>query len=461
MISKQDKERNFDYETEACAFNTTPEGVNLALEKSIKMVTDNIACYVIDPVSDMTRNRKVPADMIIRFLIHKEGKSIRSEICEQMPEGMEFQASAFCMQRYKIKPNAFNRVMTLFNQTIKPKNTFNGYYIIACDGSDLNIPFMKDHPELIVKSKKGRDFCQIHLNALYDCLNGVYWDAEMTTPNKKREPGALITMTERKYYPEKSIIVCDRGYVSYKLMADFIEKGQKFVIRSKDINIRSSILKRFDLPDEELDQEVSVTLTRSNKRYNSDRKKYALVNSNIDFPQIETWSNDDYVISYRVVRIKLDDENFVTLVTNLSKEEIPFEYMKELYHLRWSQEQSFFNLKYRIGLKYFNSKKVDGILQEVYSKLIMFNVTSVITNSVDIPDMKAEEYEKNKKRVAHKTKANFAVAITNVHLFLKGTISEKGLINRIKKFVIPIRPGRSFTRKIRPQSLAPLNTRVS
>lgn len=45
MISKQDKERNFDYETEACAFNTTPEGVNLALEKSIKMVTDNIACY--------------------------------------------------------------------------------------------------------------------------------------------------------------------------------------------------------------------------------------------------------------------------------------------------------------------------------------------------------------------------------------------------------------------------------
>lgn len=215
------------------------------------------------------------------------------------------------------------------------------------------------------------------------------------------------------------------------------------------------------MPDEELDQEVSVTLTRSNKRYNSDRKKYALVNSNIDFPQIDTWSNDDYVISYRVVRIKLDDENFVTLVTNLSKEEIPFEYMKELYHLRWSQEQSFFNLKYRIGLKYFNSKKVDGILQEVYSKLIMFNVTSVITNSVDIPDMKAEEYEKNKKRVAHKTKANFAVAITNVHLFLKGTISEKGLINRIKKFVIPIRPGRSFTRKIRPQSLAPLNTRVS
>ena len=34
----------------------------------------------------------------------------------------------------------------------------------------------------------------------------------------------------------------------------------------------------------------------------------------------------------------------------------------------------------------------------------MFNVTSiVITNSVDIPDMKAEEYEKNKKRVTLKT----------------------------------------------------------
>ena len=96
--------------------------------------------------------------------------------------------------------------------------------------------------------------------------------------------------------------------------------------------------------------------------------------------------------------------------------------MKELYHLRWSQEQSFFNLKYRIGLKYFNSKKVDGILQEVYLKLIMFNVTSVITNSVDIPDMKAEEYEKNKKELHTKNEGKLAVAITNVHLFLKGTI---------------------------------------
>ena len=40
MISKQDKERNIDHETEGYAFDTTPEGLNLALEKSIKMVTD-------------------------------------------------------------------------------------------------------------------------------------------------------------------------------------------------------------------------------------------------------------------------------------------------------------------------------------------------------------------------------------------------------------------------------------
>ena len=100
---------------------------------------------------------------------------------------------------------------------------------------------------------------------------------------------------------------------------------------------------------------------------------------------------------------------------------------------------------------YFNAKKLEGVLQEIYSSLIMFNIASFIANSVDVRSISTEKHAQNKKKEAHEVKANFALAITNIRLFLKGRISESGLIDRIKKYVIPIRPGRSFPRKMKPQ----------
>lgn len=457
MISK---ENDFIYNPNACAFDTSPEGVKNALEKAVNLVAENISCYVKDPTTDMTRKRLIGPELIFKFLICKQGKSIASEICDQVQEGDEFYPSAFCMQRYKIRHEAFIRVMALLNKFLEPLKTFNGYYIVACDGSDVNIPFMKDEPDFIVENKNGKDYCQLHLNALYDCLNGVYWDAETTSPVKKMEPSALMTMAKRKNFPAQSIIVCDRGYVTYKLIAFFIEEDQKFVIRSKDINVSGSILKRFDFPDSEFDKTVSVTLTRSQPRYLSDKKKYAKINTENDFPYIESWSDEDYVLNYRVVRFRLDDDSYETLITNLTEDEMPYEYMKALYHLRWQQEQSYFTLKYRVGMIYLNSKKLEGILQEIYAGLIMFNLAGAMTYSVNINDEKREK-EKTKKKRQHDLKANISTAVTNTRLFLRGKLSSTGLLKRIRMFVVPLRPGRSYPRNVKPQSLKPSNLRIS
>lgn len=457
MISK---ENDVIYNPDACAFDTDPEGVKNALEKAINFVAEDISCYVRDPSSDMTRKRVIGPEKVIKFLICKQGKSIASEICDQVDEGQEFYPSAFCMQRYKIRHEAFIRVMALLNKFLKPMRTFNGYYIVACDGSDVNIPFMKNEADYIIENKTGKNYCQLHLNALYDCLNGVYWDAEMTTPVKKMEPSALIAMALRKNFPANSIIVCDRGYITYKLIVFFNEENQKFVIRSKDIDVSGSILERFDFPDAEFDKTVSVTLTRNHPRYLSNKKKYAKINSDNDFPYIETWSDEDYELTYRVVRFKLDDDTYETLVTNLTEDEMPFEYMKTLYHFRWSQEESYFTLKYKVGMIYLNSRKLEGVLQEIYAGLIMFNVAGAMTYSVNVNDEKREK-EKAKKKRQHDLKANLSTAITNIRLFLRGKLSSAGLLNRIRMYVVPLRPGRSYPRNVRPQSLKPLNLRIS
>lgn len=430
----------------------TPEGVKSALNAAISKVADEISNFVCDPSADMTRKRKIPPEKLFRFFLSREGKSLRSEICDQMPAGEEFRASALSMQRYKVNHKAFEQIMIYLNEFISPQNTFRGFHILASDGSDVNIPFIDDDPDLIIANGDNKPYCQIHLNALFDCLEEIYWDAEISTPSKTMEPEALLNMASRRRFPADSIIICDRGYESYRVMAELAESGQKFLIRCKDKDRRTSILKRFDFPDDETDAEVSVILTRSNALYNTDRKKYAFLNARTEFPLLPSHSSGTYKLSYRVVRLRLDDGSYEALVTNLTEEEMPFESMKYLYHLRWGIETSFRSLKHKVGMIYLNAKKKEGILQEVYSSLIMFNFASAIKGCIHVS---------KKEKAIHDVKINFSCAITNVRQFFRDIIAEETLIRRIEGIVIPIRPGRSAPRNVKSQCHVPLNKKIS
>lgn len=430
----------------------TPEGVKSALNLAISMVADQISDFVLDPSADMTRKRKITPEKLFRFFLSREGKALRSEICDQMPAGEEFQASALSMQRYKVRYKAFEQIMIHLNEFISADNTFNGFHILACDGSDVNTPFIDDDPDLIVANGDNKPYCQIHLNALFDCFDEIYWDAEMSTPSKTMEPEALLKMASRRRFPADSIIICDRGYESYRVMAELTESGQKFLIRCKDKDRGTSILKKFDFPDAEIDEEVSVILTRSNALYNTDRKKYAYLNPQTEFPLLPSHSSGTYELCYRAVRIRLDDGSYEALVTNLTEEEMPLENMKFLYHLRWGIETSFRSLKHKVGMIYLNARKKEGILQEIYSSLIMFNFAGAIKGCIHVC---------KKEKAKHDVKINLSCAITNVRQFFRDKITEEVLISRISRNLIPIRPGRSAPRKVRPQSHVPLNKKIS
>lgn len=132
------------------------------------------------------------------------------------------------------------------------------------------------------------------------------------------------------------------------------------------------------------------------------------------------------------------------LAISLSREEFPFEVMKELYHKRWKIEESFKILKYAIGADSFNSKKQNFIRQEIYAKLILYNFSSFIINNTVI-DQPADKY-----------KINFHAAIANIRSYLKNEIDETNLTAKIKKFLILIRPGRTYERRLKPKYAIPL-----
>ena len=145
-----------------------------------------------------------------------------------------------------------------------------------------------------------------------------------------------------------------------------------------------------------------------------------------------------YTLPFRIVRFKIADDTYETVVTNLPSAEFSPEELKQLYNMRWGIETSFRELKYTVGLLHFHAKKVEYICQEVFARLIMYNFTELITSTVVI----------SKADTKYTYKANFSVAVHVCRQFLLGNISPPNVEALIRRFVSPVRPGRCRPRNI-------------
>ena len=429
-----------------------PDKILNIFDRSIEMVCNNITCYCNDPVSNFTRKRKLTAETLIHFIIQMQSKSLNSELCEYFTDLNDLPtSSALCQQRDKLDISAFQRIMYLFVNTFNDYKTCKGYHILACDGSDVNIAYDEKDKETKRQNGNHKPFWQFHINGLYDCLNHVFWDTSIDTATKTRECAALMEMVMKHDYPVNSIITADRGYEKYNLIACCIENNQKFLIRTKDINVYSSIISNLNLPDKEFDLGITKILSRKQtNETKSNKQKYTFITNKSDFDYFDT--EGFYKMKLRVVRFKITDDTYECLVTNLTRDEFDLNELKRMYHMRWDIETAFKVLKYIIGMMSFHSKKRNFIQQEIYSAILLHCLTNIITERIQI-----EQSEKRK----HNYKVNLSTAVTNMRLWLRKVIATDELVKRIKKYLAPVRPDRKYQRNLKPKSVVPFNTKAS
>ena len=156
-------------------------------------------------------------------------------------------------------------------------------------------------------------------------------------------------------------------------MAHVIASAQYFLFRTKDIHSKG-LVGKFNYPGSDtFDIDVNVTLVRSHSRKIQVKTDYykRFVDHATSFDYLEYGADDTYDISFRVVRIKISDDTYECLVTNLPRKEFNMQQLKLLYFARWSIESSFRKLKYTIGLNNFHSYKPDYIKQEIYARIIL------------------------------------------------------------------------------------------
>lgn len=406
--------------------------------------TDSIHwMFCNNPESDFSRDRKISFADYCSFMIQMQSKSLPNEVMDFFGHTNDCPtASAFVQQKYKFRHEGWDYLFHLFvpeGYSFR-NNTYHGYRLLACDGSDVNIARNPDDEETYIHEGK-TGYNAIHVNALYDLTNNTYCDFLVQGKKKLHERSALDTMADRCNSRTKTIILADRGYESFNVFAHMIRNGLKFVIRMKDIT-SNGILSAYDLPDAEFDTYIHTILTRRHtKETTANPDIYTILPMYTDFDYFDD-SCRYYEIEFRIVRFVADDGKYISVATNLSEDEFPLEEIRSLYKMRWGEETSFRELKYTIGLVNWHSRKKEGILQELAARMILYNFCELATNHAAV---------QTRKNTKHTYKINFATAVNICRTYLKDGGDETELMLLIQRHLTPVRPGRKYPVKLRPK----------
>lgn len=416
-------------------------------------------CNVINRVAETYRKEqsfrksKLSIRDTIQMIIGAEGGSLAKELHRA---GYDVSASALTQRRAQIPANVFRDIFMGFNEECVDSETFHGFRLLAVDGTAVSIPRNPKSDSFVVHSGAPNGYNQLHLTPLYDILNKVYLEAVIQPEPQKDEIGALIELVRRNTFREKAIVIGDRGYESYNLLAHLAEKeNTDFLIRIK--NNRSAMREVARLPMLELDTVIRFTVSTTQTKEDK-RKKHIFLQvpknskegsktrrGRWDFPS-------PYPMCLRIVRFQLDSGVFETIATSLPNT-FTLEDIRELYHLRWGIESSFRDLKYTMGLVNLHGKSDCFAEQEVYAAMTMFNFTSRIAREAVI---------RQPEEGSHAYRVNFkmAAALCREYFRTEGADYEK-LLEEIGRHIVPVRPDRQNKRNLKAKGFAGFTYRVS
>ena len=404
--------------------------------------------------------RKLDFKEDMKILLVCGAASMKKELYEYFDYDIDtVSLPGFIRSRAKIKEEAFKELMDRMNKAYPCDKKYMGYRLLSVDGCDLTIPTDRNDKETYEQYINERGFNNYHLNCLFDLMNHRYIDNITQTLKKKNEIEAMWTMAER-YNGEKAIFIADRNYATFNNMEHIKKTGHKFLIRVKDIHSGTSLLKSFrSLPKQgEFDEDVHITFTkRQTNEIKAHPETYKIIVSNQRFDFLDS-ENHFYDADYRVVRIKIDGsvEEYESLITNLDRKIFPAEEIKKLYKLRWDIEVSYRHLKYSVELNALHSKRRDFIRQEIWARLVMFNISMIIIDYVT-----DHKLTKKERRLEYKVNITMAVFFTKHFMTIRKGGDPPDLESLIAKEILPVRDDRHYTRNVRSQGFVSFGYRFN
>lgn len=423
----------------------SPDTVKDALLSSISSLLEHRDLFLMNPDSDFSRTKKISFEQTLLFPMVAASDNVPTELMDSFNEAHLPSPSAMIQRRAQVKPEAFKALFHGFTALASHYRTFHGFRLIAFDGSRLNLPYNPSDPNTFLQCIDGRrGINQVHFNSLYDILNDLFLDAELQSIHAMNEKAAFTRFLDTTADPNhKTIFIADRGSASYNIFAHAIHNNRLFLIRVPALFAKTVCPDNEHWLDKDIeDQEVCVHIGRCQTRQNRLLENYHYIPAKGHYDYIEAGCKEAEMLRLRVVKFPLSEGSYEYIVTNLPKYGFSTDTIRELYRLRWGIETAYRHLKYAGNMVHIHSLRPDFLLQEIYGKLTMYNFSSFVAACT------AEKAEKETDR--------YRYVINHTQLqkicirFLRGKL--QNITELICHSLVPVRPDRSFQRKLRRQS---------
>jgi len=353
---------------------------------------------------------------------------------------------AFSSARKKLNPWAFQRLNEVAVNSFYSAADYyvwGGHRVLAADGFNLVLP---NHPS--IKEEFGEHFfgpkadskrSLATCSTLYDVFNHVTLDAQLG-PYTESEQSLLLQHLDKTQFGD--LLLLDRGYPSFWLFFLMKARGLEFCVRLKeDWWLQVKDFTQSDL----LETEVVFTLPKK------DRKKLA------DYPDFQQTT-----ITCRLIKVILEDGSKEILCTSLlDTEKYPYEEFAELYHYRWSEEESYKLLKCRVEVENFSGKTAIAVKQDFFAKIFLMSLCAIYAFPIEEKvreEYKADENRKHDQQINH-TNALASTQDILIGVFLKNQFSKaiQAFDSLVEKTREIIRPGRSVVRNKKPKKNYSMN----
>jgi len=390
-----------------------------------------------------TRNRKMPIDKLLLSILNRRGLTLSLEL-RKFKElvGMKEKISkqGYLKQRMKLNPNAIMELNRYHNKGLYEDGemkTLKGYYILAADGSGINVPTTMETLEVYgSSSRKGtKPQASLGISCLYDVLNHTIVECSIHSCkfDEMKEAYAQVHKAAATIGAARSVLVLDRGYPSCVYFIKMLEENQKFLVR-----LKSSDYKKEQQAMKTSDETVEIFFDRSRMAH---------------YLGSETGEKMEELGSIRMRFVKITLENGVSecLATNLSMSEFTTEEIGKLYEARWKIETAYDMLKNNLELENFTGTRPTLIAQDIYSSVYLCNLAQDM-----IADADAEQQNENEGKYKHEMTVNKTYAVGVLKEELIQAILEKDpdkksmrfhqIVAELKKNLVPIRNGRHYKR---------------
>lgn len=362
--------------------------------------------------------------------------------------------------RYKMRASAFETASDLLlekfylnNKSLK--KSFCGKRLLVIDGSGARLEDraykemleeLKEQGTTVVESVSKPQAPIIRASFLHDVDTELVIDIKAVANTFSEEELALEHCSK---VGESDVLLFDRGYHALWFLAALNRKGKHFICRGKSQNYTNKFLAS-GLEEDIIDVPVKASNLNTASRHKELIKEVGI--------------KAGEVLKLRLIRYEELNEHgepvtYVMVTNLLDKEKYPKEEFKPAYALRWRVEEGIKTHKISCELERWTGCTWQSAQQDIKSNILFYNLTRMASYDTDqtIREQSKREFDLNEYKYCKKLSITealraFRSMMSNLGRSLLNfdTLSHvRGFCETITKYIVDIRPGRSFSRKVK------------